>query len=60
MLILEKSQEWRSFNSRTREGATFLFQIVFSLLSFNSRTREGATKNLRVGVLVGLFQFTHP
>ena len=33
-----------SFNSRTREGATFGFNIFYIETCFNSRTREGATK----------------
>ena len=33
----------KSFNSRTREGATLVPVIRMELGSFNSRTREGAT-----------------
>ena len=35
----------RSFNPRTREGATFVgYQLQGLLLCFNPRTREGATR----------------
>ena len=31
------------FNSRTREGATFILLLNSGVFGFNSRTREGAT-----------------
>ena len=49
-----------SFNSRTREGATFFFSWPFLKMCFNSRTREGATTLYPNDRKPWMFQFTHP
>ena len=58
--VLSEKMLYRSFNSRTREGATTSIPLADGQTGFNSRTREGAT--FPEGGVSGFqkFQFTHP